>query len=42
MKFDLIVEYINYTNQVHYFYVECFIDGGKVEWVESMVFDAKR
>ncbi len=41
MKSDLTVEYINYINQVYCSYVQCFIDGRKVECVESMVFDAK-
>jgi hypothetical protein len=42
MEFDLIVEYINYINQMaYYYYVYCFIDGGKAKCAESMVFDAK-
>ncbi len=42
MEFDLIVEYINYINQAYCYCAQCFIDGGKTECVESMVFDAKR
>ncbi len=41
MEFDIIVEYINYINQAYCSCVHCFIDGGKVECVESMVFDVR-
>jgi hypothetical protein len=41
VEFDLIVEGINYINQAYYFYVQYFINGGKAECVESMVFDVK-
>ncbi len=41
MECNLIVEYLNYINQVYYSCVQCFIDGRKAECVESMVFDAK-
>jgi hypothetical protein len=41
MEFNLIVEYINYINQAYCSYVHCFIDGGKMEHVESMVFHAR-
>jgi hypothetical protein len=41
VEFNLIVEYLNYINQAYCFYVQYFIDGRKVECVESMVFDAR-
>ncbi len=41
MESDLIVEYINCINQAYYSCLQCFIDGRKVERVESMVFDAR-
>ncbi len=41
MEFNLIVEYPNYISQTYCSCVQCFIDGRKVENVESMVFDAK-
>jgi hypothetical protein len=41
VKFDLIVEEINNINQAYFFYVQCFIDGGKAKHVESMVFDGR-
>jgi hypothetical protein len=41
VKPNLIVEYLNYINEAYYFYVQCFIDGRKMERVESMVFDVK-
>jgi hypothetical protein len=37
-----IVEYINYINQAYCSCIQFFINGGKVERVESMVFDAKK
>ncbi len=42
MGSNLIVEYFNCIHQAYCSCVQCFIDGGKVEHVESMVFDAKR
>ncbi len=42
MEFDFIVEYINYINQAYCSCVQCFINGGEVGRVESMVFDARR
>ncbi len=41
MESNLIVEHINYINQAYCSCVQCFIDGKKVEHVESMVFDAR-
>ncbi len=41
MESDLIVKYLNYTNQGYCSCVHCFIDEGKTECVESMVFDAR-
>jgi hypothetical protein len=41
VKSNLIVEYTNYINQALFFCIQCFIDGGKVKRVESMVFDAR-
>ncbi len=42
MKFDIIVEYLNYINQAYCSCVQCFINGRKVKRVKFMVFDAKR
>jgi hypothetical protein len=38
---NLIIEYINFINQTYCSCVWCFIDEGKVERVESMVFDVR-
>jgi hypothetical protein len=42
VKSNLIVEYINYINQTYCSCIQFFINGGKVERVESIVFDAKK
>ncbi len=41
MEFDLIAQYINYINQTYYFFIQCFIDGGKAKCVESLVFNVR-
>jgi hypothetical protein len=42
MESDFIVEYIIYISHTYYSCIQFFTNGGKVEHVESMVFDAKR
>jgi hypothetical protein len=42
MESDFIIQYIIYISQAYYSCIQFFINGRKVEHVESMVFDAKR
>jgi hypothetical protein len=41
VEVNVIIEYFNYINQAYSSCVYYFIDGGNVENVVSMVFDAK-